>query len=72
MARRTTTGQLDLVQYAEAKGQDVRAEDAAYIEALRWALADLLWYVHGDDSTEAQSIKAHAQELLERRDEPCA
>jgi hypothetical protein len=60
-------GQRDLVDYAESLGQGLRADDGAYIADLRWALADLLWFVHGDDSTEAQGIKATAQELLDRR-----
>jgi hypothetical protein len=60
---------MELIDFAEGKHQQRGAEDAAYIDALRWALADLLWYVHGDDSDEVRHIKATAQELLDQREE---
>ena len=60
-----------MIDFAEGKHQERAEEDAAYIDELRWALADLLWYVSGDDSDEAQHIKASAQEILDRREEPC-
>jgi hypothetical protein len=72
MAKRSAVkGQTELIDFAEGKHQQRGAADAAYIGELRWALADLLWYVHGDDSEEAHSLKATALELLERREEPC-
>jgi hypothetical protein len=72
MAKRSTTkGQTELIDFAEVKHQQRAEEDAAYIDALRWALADLLWYVHGDDREEARQIKTTAQELLDRGEELC-
>jgi hypothetical protein len=62
---------MELMDFAEGKHQQRGAADAAYIDALRWALADLLWYVHGDASDEAEAIKAAAQEVLDRGDTPC-
>ena len=62
---------MELIDFAEGKHQQRGADDAAYIDALRWALADLLWYVHGDDSDEARLVKGTAQELLDRGDTPC-
>jgi hypothetical protein len=62
---------MELIDFAEGKHQERGEEDAAYIDGLRWALADLLWYVHGDDSEEARQIKATAQQLLDRGEEPC-
>jgi hypothetical protein len=71
MAKRSANGQTELIDFLEAKHQQRAAEDSAYIDDLRWALADLLWYVHGDDSPQARNIKANAQELLDRRDDRC-
>jgi hypothetical protein len=68
--RSTTKGQTELIDFAEVKHQQRGEEDAAYIDALRWALADLLWYVQGDDGPEARHVKATAQELLDRGDDP--
>jgi hypothetical protein len=62
---------MELIDFAEGKHEERGEVDAAYIDALRWALADLLWYVHGDDSEEARHIKESAQEVLDRREESC-
>ncbi len=69
--RSTAKGQMELIDFAEGQHQERGADDAAYIDALRWALADLIWYVHGDDSDEARHITTTAQELLDRRGDEC-
>jgi hypothetical protein len=72
MAKRSAAiGQRELIDFAKGQHQQRGADDPAYMDALRWALADLLWFVHGDNSDEARRIKAPAQKLLDRRYDEC-